>query len=98
LFCAYPCRRTGFHPRSSRGQAFAATCASVNHQYAPASPLDAQQVGDLADDATAKQQHADDEDHALDDGHPFAETGEVVLHADDDEGADTRSEEGAEPA
>src|SRR5258708_38253231 len=34
------------------------------------SKLDAQKSGELADDAAAEQQHADDEDHALDDEHP----------------------------
>src|SRR5262245_61601861 len=43
---------------------------------------------DLAHDATAKRQHADDEDRAGDHGHPLAEARQVVFQADQDERAD----------
>src|SRR4051812_3321850 len=50
---------------------------------------------DLADDALAEGQHADDEDDALDHRDPRAELGQVGLHHDDDEGADDRAQHGA---
>src|SRR5262245_4001206 len=49
--------------------------------------LHPQQMGDLADNAAAEQEHAGDEDRALDHRHPFADLGEVVLHGDDNDGA-----------
>jgi hypothetical protein len=52
----------------------------------------------LADDAAAEGQHADHEDHALHDGHPGAELRQVVLHGDDDRGADHRAEDRAHAA
>ena len=55
-------------------------------------------VGDFADDAAAERQHADDEDHALDHQHPLAEPGQILLHGDDDEGADDGPEDGAKAA
>src|ERR1051325_2772128 len=48
--------------------------------------LDAQEVRDLSDDAAAEQEHAGDEDDALDHGHPLVERVEIVLHRDDHEG------------
>ena len=35
---------------------------------------------DLADDAAAEREHAGHEDDALDDGHPLAEAGQIILH------------------
>src|SRR5688500_12105578 len=55
-------------------------------------------VRQLADHAAAEGQHADDENAALHDGDPGAELREVVLHRDDDERADHRSEDGAHAA
>ncbi|OYU92014.1 MAG: hypothetical protein CFE29_04000 [Bradyrhizobiaceae bacterium PARB1] len=49
------------------------------------------QMRDLADNAAAKGQHADHEDHALDHRHPLAKAGQILLHSDDHEGADHRA-------
>src|SRR3954447_19655875 len=62
------------------------------------SELDTQQVRDLADDATAEQEDAGDEDHTLDDRDPLVERVEVVLHRDNDECADDGTKNRAEPA
>src|SRR4051812_26893882 len=53
---------------------------------------------DLANHAAAEGQHAGDEDHALNHRHPLAETGQILLHGDDHEGADHRTEYRAETA
>src|SRR3984893_6905588 len=45
----------------------------------------------LADHAAAERQHAGDEDDALDHRHPLAETGQILLHGDDTEGAADRA-------
>src|SRR5580692_7891773 len=47
---------------------------------------------DLTDDAAAERQHAGDEDRALDHRHPLAESGQILLCRDDDEGSDHRAE------
>src|ERR1043165_10242575 len=59
--------------------------------------LDAQQVCDLADDAATEQEHAGDEDDALDHRHPLVQRVQVILHRDDDERTHHRAENGAEP-
>jgi hypothetical protein len=46
----------------------------------------------LADDAAAGGQHAGDENDALDQRHPLAETGQLLLHGDDHQGAHQRTE------
>src|SRR5437867_10091135 len=48
-----------------------------------------QEVSELADDTSTEGQHADDEDHALDDGDPRAELRQIVLQRHHDERADT---------
>jgi len=53
---------------------------------------------DLASDTAPEGQHAGDEDRALNHRHPLTEAGEILLHGDDGEGADHRSEDGAEAA
>src|SRR3954468_13613875 len=53
---------------------------------------------DFADHATAEGQHADHENRALDHRDPLPISGEILLHGDDDEGADHRTEYGAETA
>src|SRR5215468_9349305 len=58
----------------------------------------AEEAGDLPDDTAAEGEDADHEDHALDDGDPGAELGEVVLEGDYGEGADDGAEDGAEAA
>ena len=58
----------------------------------------AEKMRDLADHAAAERQHAGDEDDALDHRHPLAESGQVLLHGDDHEGADDRAEHRAEAA
>src|ERR1044072_8825595 len=58
----------------------------------------AQIMRDFADDTAAEGQDADHEDHALDHGAPLPEAGEILLHGDDDESADHRTEHRAEPA
>jgi hypothetical protein len=51
-----------------------------------------EEMGDLANDPAPENQHTDDENSALDDRHPLAEIlAEILLHRDDDEGADDRS-------
>src|ERR1700737_4501450 len=52
----------------------------------------------LADDAAAEGEHADHEDEAVDDGDPLSECRQIVLHGDDDEGADERAVERADAA
>src|SRR5207237_10442133 len=54
----------------------------------------AEQPAELADDAAAERQHADDEDAALDDRQPRAELSQVVLERDDEERASDRPEDG----
>src|SRR5580698_19051 len=64
---------------------------------APLQP-DPQKICQLADDAAPERQHADHENRALDHQHPLAEWRQIILHADDDKGADHRPEHGAKPA
>src|ERR1700733_4637703 len=45
-------------------------------------------LADLAHDAAAEQQHAGDEDRALDHRDPFSELREIILHRDDDDRAE----------
>src|SRR3954447_13289421 len=53
---------------------------------------------DLADHATAERQHAGHEDDTLDHRHPLAEPRQILLHGDDDEGADHWTEHRSETA
>jgi hypothetical protein len=81
------------------------TCARVGRRSTPAAVLDHGVlargffVAPLADDAAAEGQHADDEDRAHDHRDPGADlVGQVVLHRDDDGGADHRAEQRAHAA
>src|SRR5689334_16239286 len=56
------------------------------------------QARELADDAAAEGEHADDEHGALRDRHPEAERSEVVLHREDDERADDWPEDRSQAA
>src|SRR2546421_12633346 len=60
--------------------------------------FDAQCMRELADEPTAEQQHAYDEDHALDDKDPLTDGGEIVLQSDHEECPCHWPEQGAEPA
>src|SRR6266536_1673477 len=63
--------------------------------FAPSALSPRPPCGELAHDAAAEREHADDEDHARDHRDPFAEAGEIVLQSDDDERADHRAEDRA---
>src|SRR5262245_19460331 len=53
---------------------------------------------ELANHAAPEDQHRDNEDRSLDHQHPLAEPGQVVLHIDDDGGADGWTKDGAHAA
>ena len=86
--------------RGLRGarSAHAARALWAGHGGLSTSDRPTNRLADLADDAAAEQQHAGDEDRALDHRHPFAELGEIVLHGDDDDRADHRPVERAHAA
>src|SRR5262249_2322384 len=52
----------------------------------------------LADNPAPERQHTDDEYSALNDQHPLADRGQIILHRDDKEGADDGTEDRAKPA